>query len=125
MRKSMPTIEDFQDNLERFLEEGTLPLIPNTAACAHKVYEAYLQSQNSYARHALLISCAKIISMLRLEEPSRRFEKIIKNVGIPKQFACNLLRAYAHKRNCGDIFRSKQYTRLILKEAHEEDLKNG
>lgn len=113
MRKAMPTVEDFQNNLENYVKNGLLPLMPKTEGCAKNVYQAFQETQNTYARHLLLISLAEIISTLRLKEPQKRFEKIISRIGIKKVFATDLLTAYANRKECGDIYRSEQFTEEI------------
>jgi hypothetical protein len=108
------SVKEFQRDLEESIKKGVLPLTPKTAWEAEYVYSAYLSVENKQAKHALLIQLAEILAMLRLRNPEKRFENIVKDVGIKKDFAINLLKSYANRKeeDMEEFWRDKYFALL-------------
>jgi hypothetical protein len=93
-RNRISTVQEFQDDLEDCVRKGFLPQVPKTEWSANWTYKAYLEVDNKQAKTALLIQLAEVLVALRLRNPTKRFERILKEVGIEKSFAYELLTAY-------------------------------
>lgn len=91
------TVQEFQEGLEEQVKKGFLPLPPKTSLSVERIYKAYQEVENKQAKIALLKQLAEVLVVLKLRNPTKRFESLIKNTGIPKSFAYELLSAYTHQ----------------------------
>ena len=96
--KGIWTVQEFQEGLENCVKKGYLPLPVIRDWEAKYIYESYTRVENKQAKQALLIQLAYVLVGLRLRNPTKRFEKIIENMGISKSFAYELLSAYTNQK---------------------------
>jgi len=114
------SVEEYQEKLDQFVELGILPLMPKTTGVARELYRKYKATKDTFIKHALLLSLSDIISILRLREPLKRFERVISEIGINKQFAYELLKASANKKELKEIHSMDFLMRRVFNGKEEE-----
>jgi hypothetical protein len=91
------TVQEFQEGLEEQVKRGFLPLPPKTTISVGGIYKAYQEADNKYAKMSLLIQLAEVLVVLKLRNPTKRFDSLIKNMGVPNPFVYSLISAYTHQ----------------------------
>jgi len=91
------TVQEFQEGLEEQVKKGVLPLPARTSWSVKQIYEAYQIIDNKQGKKALLIQLAEVLVILRLKNPTKRFDSLIKETGVPKSFVYSLLSAYTNQ----------------------------
>lgn len=96
--KGIWTVQEFKEGLEDQVKKGFLPLPPKNPLSASWIFKAYQEVENKQAKNALLIQLAEVLVVLRLRNPTKRFDKVISEIGIEKTFAYELLTAYTNPK---------------------------
>lgn len=92
--KGIWSVQEFQDCIEGWVRKGYLPKAAVKDFIVKYTHEAYLSTENKMAKLALLNQLAEILVCLRLQNPTKRFERVLSESGLKKSFANELIVAY-------------------------------
>jgi hypothetical protein len=100
------SIKEFQKHLEDYVWKGYLPLMAtNKVWLVKQTYESYETVDNKAAKRALLVQLAEGLMALRLNNPTKRFDKTLEEIGIRRDFTQALLKAYPNRLSVDHLFK--------------------